>query len=1200
MFSTANNTLPSTPGRTLSLLACPIDELQYRTRRSKGSAGDSGEREMKNLRALFIGFVATAILATPVFAQTFYGSIVGTITDTSGAAVPAAKVTVSSKATADRRTAETDTSGNYQVLNLVPGAYQINVEANGFKRLERSEVEVQVAGSLRVDASMEVGDVTQVVEVSAQAALIQTENASVSQTVAGRAVTEMALNGRNVMNLVALVPGVTPGGLFMGPQATNGNVQGFANFQAGGGQPNTGGALVDGAPQVVQWYHSISLIPTQDAVQEFRVQLNNVEPEFGQAANGVVSFTTKSGTNGFHGSLYEYLRNRSLNANNFFSNKSGLSRPAYTQNQFGANLGGPIVKNKLFFFFSQEAYRIRTATTTTLTVPTPAERAGDFSNYRNATGGVIPIYDPTTTVPRTPFSGNVIPPTRLSNAAKAFLKYWALPNVAGVPFTAVNNYVINAGSGNSQDQYNFRFDYNMSDKQRIFGRFTHWQIDSQGADPQLVNGGSNNDRTIHNAVLGDSYTLTPNTILDFRLSYLRFWATASNALRDTDLTTLGWPAFYNTSFTVPRSVPTMAPAGFSSSQGGGSKNIQLSETQSASVGLTTIKGKHTIKAGGEYRIMPGSWGEGGGSGIGTFSFTNLFTSVNPASPGSTGAGLASYMLGLGSAGGVSNYTFVAQQEIYAGAYVGDTYRLTNRLTLNIGVRWENPGYFTERYDHATVFQTAAVNPVVQGLGLPYKGDLVLVNSDRYKDRHNIHPHYNLFEPRVGLTYRVTTNDVIRAGFGTTHMSNDLFRDLTPLASPVNFSPTFWIPTLDGSVTAASTLDNPFPNGINQTLARNPSYEKDLLGRQVAAILPDEPPGYMMQWNFGIEHQIGDGAAAGLSYVASRGVHLMGGYSFSGIVGTSLNQIPDQYLSLGSQLLQQVPNPFFGTVQTGILSNKTVPYGQLLTPYPQYAGTYSANVAGYDSTYHSLQAKFQKRFHAGGSLLGSYTLSKNMGDTDNITSYIEGTTYPFGQVQNFHDFAGSRAELSFSVRHRLVVSYVLDFPFGKGKRYLSNVNGVVNRVVSGWGLNGITTLQAGYPLAITAQPSVLTTQFYSGAIRPNVAADCQKTIDGSWQSKLNKQFNTACFTQPAQFAYGNESRTDPTLRAPGIANWDMALYKGTPITETINLQFRAEFFNVANRVQFWPGGTQLGTSQFGVVSQQRNDPRSVQLSLRVNF
>ena len=1157
------------------------------------------------LRSWLFTLVLVGMFASAVLAQTFYGSIVGTITDTSSAAVPGAKVILSSKGTADSRTVQSDGSGNYQFLNLVPGIYQIEFEAAGFKRLSRSEVQVEVAGTARVDASMQVGDVTQTVEVSAQAALIQTEASSVSQTVGGRAVLDMPLNGRNVMNLVALVPGVTPGGLFMGSPVLNSgtstNTSGYGNYQAGGGQPNTGGALIDGAPLINQHYHTTSLIPTQDAVQEFRVQLNNVEPEYGQAANGVVSFTTKSGSNEFHGSAYEYLRNRVLNANTFFSNTAGLARPAFTQNQFGANLAGPVIKNKIFFFFSEEGYRLKTAITTTSTVPSLLVRTGDFSNYRNASGAVIPIYDPATTIPRTPFPGNVIPSTRLSNTAKAFLKYWALPNSPGVRNTEANNHVVNASTGGKQDQYNFRFDVNMSDKQRLFGRFTHWQISTDGLDPMKVGNASNGDQTIHNAVLGDSYTLTPTFLLDVRASYTRFWNTNFRETLGVDYTTVGWPAFYNTQISL-RIPPSMTPAGYTASGGGGTpKLLVISEIESFSGGLTKILGSHTIKFGGEYRRMPGSWGEGGGGANNAFSFTNLFTAINPASAGSTGAGMASYLLGLGSAGGVSNYNFVAQKETYAGAYIGDNYRATNKLTVNMGVRWEFPGYFTERHDRATIFQTQAVNPVVKGLGLPYVGDMVLVNSDRYQDRHNRKPNYRLFEPRVGLAYRATSTTVVRAGFGLTHMPNDQFRDLTPTGSPVNLAPTYWIPTLDGSQTAASTLDNPFPNGINKALGRDPSSAKELLGRQLSgSILPDEPAGYIMQWNLGVEREISGGAMVGASYVAARGIHLLGGYKYTGIIGHSLGQIPDQYLALGSQLLQQVKNPFYGTVTTGALSNPTIPYGQLLSPYPQYAGVFVANVSGYDSTYHSLQAKFQKRLPAGGNLLASYTWSKNLGTTDNPTSFIENNTHPFGVIQDFYDIRGSRSELSFSVTHRLVMSYVLDFPIGKGRKLLGGVTGPVDKIVSGWGLDGVTTFQSGYPMPFQAQPSVVNTQFYAGVTRPNVVAGCEKAIAGSAQSRLTKWFNTACFSQPSQFAFGTESRTDPNLRAPGLNNWDFALFKKTQITERVGLQFRAEVFNAANRVQFFPPGTVFGTSSFGVVSAQRNTPRLVQLSMRLSF
>jgi hypothetical protein len=347
-------------------------------------------------------------------------------------------------------------------------------------------------------------------------------------------------------------------------------------------------------------------------------------------------------------------------------------------------------------------------------------------------------------------------------------------------------------------------------------------------------------------------------------------------------------------------------------------------------------------------------------------------------------------------------------------------------------------------------------------------------------------------------------------------------------------------------------------------------------------------------------KIGNGAMAGVSYVASRGVHLYGGYSFSGIVGTSINQIPDQYLSLGSQLTQQVPNPFYGTVSTGVLSTKTIPYGQLLTPYPQYAGVYSANLAGYDSNYQSLQAKFQKRLGAGGTLLASYTLQKNIGTTDNSTSYVEGSGYPFGQIQDFNNIAGSRSELSYDVPQRLVVSYVVDLPVGKGKRFLGGVNGVLDKIVSGWGIDGISSFQSGYPLPLTAQPNVIASQFYAGVTRPNVLAGCDKTISGSAQSRLSDWFNTTCFSQPGSFAFGSESRTDSQIRAAGVANWDAALGKSTLIMERVKVQFRAEVFNIANRVQFSAPGTALGTSQFGVVSAQRNQPRLIQLSLRLSF
>ncbi len=367
--------------------------------------------------------------------QTFYGSIVGTVTDASGSAVPQANVACVNLGTADRRVAQTDVGGNYQFVSLVPGQYRVEVEKTGFRRFAREPITVEVQSAVRIDVPMTVGDVSQTIEVTAQTPLLQTENAALGQVVEARKVLEMPLNGRNVFGLVALVPGVVPGGQ-SGTTPTGTNPFAWGNYQIGGGQANQSAAFIDGAPINASYANLTALVPTQDAIQEFRVQTNNLGPEFGRLAGGAINLTTKSGTNSFHGSAYEFLRNRSLNANTFFNNKAGVQRPAFTQNQYGANVGGPVIRDKTFFFFSWEGFRLRQGASYVYSVPTDAMRAGDFSNVRNAAGSVVPIYDPLTTcgrfgnpacakdasgndiISRTQFPGNIIPTSRMDPAAK--------------------------------------------------------------------------------------------------------------------------------------------------------------------------------------------------------------------------------------------------------------------------------------------------------------------------------------------------------------------------------------------------------------------------------------------------------------------------------------------------------------------------------------------------------------------------------------------------------------------------------------------------------------------------------------------------------------------------------------------------------------------------------------------------------------
>ena len=1152
----------------------------------------------------FLAVVSLTTLCLPMAAQSSYGSIVGSVTDSTGASVPGAAVTLLNPATSERRTAESDAAGNYQFVNLLPGDYRVDIEMTGFKHLTRNPVQVAVLSATRVDAVMDVGDVGQTVEVSGQAALLQTESASVGQVVEGRAVLETPLNGRNIMNLIVLTPAVVAHGQSSGQQ----NSSGYNNYQVSGGMVGQGLTLLDGVALNNGLWNRSSFVPIQETIQEFQVMANNLPAEFGGTMNGVINLASKSGTNEFHGTGYEFLRNKVLNASTFFSNKAGLGKPAFTQNQYGLNGGGPIIRNKTFIYMAWEDFSQRQGTTTNYSVPTAAQRAGDFSNLRTASGALIPVYDPATTCTtcpagqqRTPFAGNMIPANRFDKTAAIMEQYWPLPNAAGAAFTNANNFLVNYNAVNDRNWENLRVDQNVSSKQRIFATFNRYSNILPPLDPYGLGITYVQTQGSKQGMLADTYTINPSTILDFRMAYTRIEYTRTPNKIGMDLSTIGWPASYNQQFLVT-SLPVMAVNGLSSSDGGQGPQTQAgTSVQFAGVGylagsLTKIAGRHTIKFGGQYSWLPT---ENSGSGTSTFSFTTNFTAANPLSPGNTGSAFASYLLGLGSSGTVKNSLNPYGSQHVAGLYVGDTFQVSRRLTLNYGVRWDYPGYWSERYGQEAVFLPGAINPVLAAAHLSYKGDVVLVNSDRYKYGTNQIPHWDLFSPRFGAAYRLNDKTVVRSGFSISYAPGDSMQGQQPASAPMNAASTVWVPTLNSGLTPTATLNNPFPTGINPAPGRNPSYESSILGTSVNIPIPGDATPYIMNWNFGFARQVGTTSMVDVSYVGTRGVHLrMGGDSAPSNGGPNLNQIPTQYLSLGSQLLAPVANPFYGLVQTGLLSQPTIPYGQLLLPYPQYTGVYSITTAGFYEDYHSLQAKFQKRFQSGGTLLVAYTWSKNLGNSETVNGHTE--TLAPGLPQDYNNLAGAKSLINYDVPQILVVSYVVDLPVGRGKRFLGNVRGVTDKLVSGWGINGVTTLESGFPLPLLALPTSLSTNFGAGTPRPNVITGCDKITDGTAQSRINQWFNTACFSAPSTFGFGSEARTDPNIRQAGIANYDFTLFKNTNITERFRMQYRAEVFNLFNRVQFGPPGNTLGTAQFGVVSTQINTQRLIQMGLRLTF
>lgn len=1205
--------------RVLSFLHLAF-ELACLTKKSAGCklTGISEEQEVKKMisrsmcnvalegRSKLVCFLLALAVSVilPLFSQTFYGSIVGTVTDSSGAILPGAQVTLTNMGTGEHRIAEIDSHGNYQFVNLVPGKYSIDIERAGFKHLTRQNIVVEVQSTVRIDAPLDVGQVTEVLVVKAEAPLLQTENSSVGQVVQSRAVLELPLNGRNVLNLVALVPGVVPqGGAMQNP--TGQNLFAPGNFQIGGGTANQSASFFDGAPLNVNYNNLTALVPTQDAVLEFRVQTNNNTAEYGRFTGGVINLTSKSGTNALHGSAYEFLRNRELNANTFLNNSNRVSRPAFTQNQFGATAGGPIVKDKTFFFASYEGFRLRQGQSMLLTVPTAQDRSGDFSNVLNAQGKLTTIYDPLTTTKdpvtgqnvRQPFPGNRIPTGRIDSAAKLLERLWALPNAAGQQFGNVSNFAANASTGGDSDQVNARVDHTFNDMHRLFGRFTRSSMMNLPVDPfqnQTYIGGNPETFATYQTVLGDSYTLSPTTMADLRLAFLRFVYDRTPETHDLDYSTVGFPAAWNSQLPL-RSIPIAQVAGMQAVTSG--TNIARNNSYSIVASITKIQGRHTLKFGGEARRLDYNFVKVANGG-GTFVFDNLFTSVNPLAANSTGYGFASYLLGLGASGNVNIPQMTSSQMFYQGYYAQDSFQVTSKLTVNVGIRWELPGAWTERHGLLSVFQPGLASPLAQATSLPLHGAMALVNSQDRPDSHLTDQHWKLFAPRLGFAYRLSGTTVVRGGYGIFYVPPDVSYFQSAWANGINTYINTWVPTLDGGVTPLNPLSNPFPSGLVQPPGRNSQFQSILAGQALNVPLTQEPFGYTQQYNFTLQHQFVSGIAAEAGFVGLRGVHLP-------LNSMNINQLPDSALSLGSQLLQQVTNPFYGLITSGSLSGKTIPYGQLLRPYPQYGNLFDVTANRANSTYNSLQAKVEKRFGEGGNLLVAYTWSKLISDTDTINYWLEAGSSPF--PQNYNNLRQARSLSGFDAPHRLVLSYVADVPFGKGRRFLSGVTGIVDKLISGWGVNGITTVQSGFPLHFTTSSN--TSNSFGGGtsvvdsanyMQPNVAAGCQKSLPGSAQERLRVWFNTSCFSQPAAFTFGTEARVDPSLRAAGINNFDFALFKNTKFAERYTLQFRAEVFNIFNRVQFGPPGAVVGSAQFGVVSSQANTPRLVQGSLRFSF
>jgi hypothetical protein len=1162
--------------------------------------------------------LAIVAFAPLLRAQSFYGSIVGSVTDPSGAVVPNASVTVTNLGTSESHATKTDEAGKFSFVNLVPADYQIAVTKESFKKFLRGRVPVQVGQTVRVDPILAVGNVSETVEVSTAAPLLQTDSSTLGQEVEGDQVQQMPLNGRNVLNLIALAPGVVPTGAAMGDTGLNQGTRtaggaGWGNYEIGGSIQGQGGQYVDGVANNLLGGNIIALVPTQDAVQEFNVASSNAGADFGRFSGGVVNMTTKSGTNAFHGGVWEYFRNRVLNANDYFSNQVGSVRPFYNQDQYGAAINGPLKKDKAFFMFTWEAFKNLTGNITPTNVPTAALQNGVFNTSTTA-----PV-DPLGNCIIAPYTGQTVNGQQFAaggyyitnlyqgscgdQTMKVIKTFYPAPNLS-TPLNG-SNWFLTTPLANQQTQYNGRVDYNVSQKQRVFSRYTFWTVSDNGHSEFLDKGFNGttwptNDGhakyNTHQGVIGDTYAINPTTVLDVRANYVRQYAPNLAQSTSVDESQFG-SAFAALASTMNvHLMPGFNPSGAHGFYNMGNypnDGITWYNTYGVSASLVKIVGSHNLKLGTELREMDSSSVSFNGGGSGSMTFGTQFT----------GDEWASVLMGYPTAVTFKSAAEVANYTYYQAYYLTDTWQATRSLTLNLGLRYEIPGSISERNNKAIVLLPSAVDPITGVTGTE-----ALVASSLYSDRSYTVPHYNLFAPRMGFAYRIGANTVVRAGYGISYLPNDLTASsagnsyingatlTTNVPGSGNPTPLQTILSNDvkgGGIPAPGGRGNGQPTYFMTNLASTTSYK----GQNISAPYPYQSYPYTQQWNLAVSRQFKGDWMAEASYSGLSGTNLPG-------IGHNLDQLPDQYDSMGAALGNKVTS----CAAAPNLPSQSITQGQCLRPFPLYNNVQDTAQLYAVQHYRSFMARTEKRFASNGVLAANYTWARNMGNTDTQSSYLEskGTTQGGngdGTIQDYTNLPGEISLISYDVTNRAIVSYVENLPFGKGQKFGNSLNGPLTAIVSGWAINGITTFQSGFPVFFyMSTNNQLASSFGAGTTRPNMVAGCNPVIGGSGLARVKAGgwFNTSCFSNPGSYAFGNEPRVDPSIRGDGIKNFDFAFQKSTAIHESANFEFRAEFFNIFNRVQFAPPIPSVGASNFGQVTYQVNKPRQIQLSARVNF
>lgn len=1305
--------------------------------------------------ALLLG---TLLLPVSSRAQLYSGSVTGVVTDPSGATVPGAKVTLVDQNKGYTFTATTDSSGRYLVRSVPPGSYKIRVEAKGFQAEQETGVTMDVSQNISIDFAMKVGGASEVVEVNAESVHLQTEDATTGQVVNRRFVNDLPLVDRNFTNLTYLAPGVTetdaPG---------TKNSQGGINFNSNGSRNATADVLIDGASATNfdqnSGIQNVLYTPSVDSVEEFKVEQSNFSAEYGFAVGAIINVVTRSGTNQLHGSLYEFFRNSVMDANDWFNNASSVPLPALKRNNFGGTVGGPIRKDKTFFFVAYEGLRAHTSATSGLiSVPTPCMRGdsgascpagtpalGNFSELCGLAGGTFDatgmcqnpgnsgagqLWDPyvasfsntppggappgavrtnfipfdnlaTYTSPGnpalngTPFQLPAGPGNLINPVAANLFKLFPEPNVTGATANLFSGNFINSGlNTESRDQFDIKIDHRFNDKDLLSARYSQKRDDSTSfscfgntSDAEFVDpcsGGPGSTKQ-YQLALNETHTFSPNLIMTVTFGYIResdhfpgIGSTVSNF--NSLYSQTGLPSYLNNGFDT---TPSISIAGYSSGNAGhnlGTADFSITrEGQDAyhlggSVNWT--RGKHEFKAGSEWRARRINHGNPGWPS-GFFGFDESGTSQISSQTGQStgvetgGDGLASFLLGVGSFnGGTGGCTpcqqgfnnFVSTQSFQFGEFIQDNYKVTPKLTLNLGLRYEINTPRTERFNRMDWLNPTATAPIqltaaqlavasgdgISGSALTALGNLqgaeVFVSNS---DRHNYYYDYKDVQPRLGFAYQLPHQSVIRGGYGIFYSTP---RSGAAGTGPwgyqgYNIQPP-WLTTLrstDPNIDRAlpwNLISNtscqftpPYTCGVAPAPGNSLGAFNDIGSAAVGPIrqISQNTP-YEQGWSLGLEHELPGKILVEAEYVGKKGTHLyLGGFRDQNIIPKSATagMTPAQV----GALYNQVPNPFYfnpnlfppGTAcdpthyvcdQASGLGGPQVAQFQLLLPHPQYTNFQGDSPPYANSIYHALQLRAEKQFSNGLQFLATYTFSKsidNASSTDDSVVFLGGGFLNTGtilSVQNPYNLGGERAESVFDIPQVFQFSGVYELPVGHGRQFGRNMNPILNAIVGGWQLNGIVRIDDGRPILPLLFCQI---NFCNSANiptygqRPDLLGPLGRSSQSPEQATVtsggNYFANPGNLATPTNFTDGSAPRTLSTVRQPGARDVSMSLFKDFSLNslhEGMRLQFRAESFNTFNHPHFGGPDSLVGSPTYGQITYTVNDPRELQLALKLYF